>query len=67
LTASKDARYLGMVPLADFDDRRNPTAIATGVDLPRDPKLNATNVDASGLKLGDIVLPYRGIRSVRPT
>ncbi len=57
LAASKDARYLGTVPLADFDDRRNPTAIATGVDLPRDPKLNPANVDASGLNLGDLVLP----------
>jgi hypothetical protein len=57
LAASKDARYLGTVPLADFDDRRNPTAIATGVDLPRDPKLKHASVDASGLNLGGLVLP----------
>jgi hypothetical protein len=57
LAASKDARYLGTVPLADFDDRRNPTAVATGVDLPRDPKLNPASVDASGLSLRGLVLP----------
>jgi hypothetical protein len=32
LQASRDARYLGTVPLDDFDDRRNPTAVAPGID-----------------------------------
>jgi hypothetical protein len=57
LGASKDARYLGTVPLEDFDDRRNPTAVAMGVSIPEDPELNPAGVDAPGLYLGDIALP----------
>jgi hypothetical protein len=59
LCASKDARYLGAVPLEDFDDRRNPTAVAASVDLPDDPELNPIGADAAGLFLGqNLVLPH---------
>ena len=58
LCAARDARFLGTVPLEDFDDRRNPTAVATGVDLPDDPELNPTGADAGGLFLSqNLVLP----------
>ena len=58
LCAARDARFLGTVPLEDFDDRRNPTAVATGVDLPDDPELNPTGADAEGLFLSqNLVLP----------
>jgi hypothetical protein len=64
LCASKDARYLGTVPLEDFDDRRNPTAVATGVALPEDPDLNPADTDAIGLALGpNIALPYLRLKA----
>jgi hypothetical protein len=52
LCASKDARYLGTVPLEDFDDRRNPTAVVAGVALPEDPDITPAGADATGLYLG---------------
>jgi hypothetical protein len=64
LQASRDARYLGTVPLEDFDDRRNPTAVAIGVDLPEDPDLNPAGADAIGLALRrDLVLPHLQLKA----
>jgi hypothetical protein len=69
LCASKDARYLGTVPLEDFDDRRNPTAVATGVALPEEPGLTQADVDPIALAFSSILaLPHLRLEAAnRPT
>ncbi len=55
--AARDARYLGLVSLLDFDDRRNPIVIANGIEPPDEPHLQTTGVTASGIALGALDLP----------
>jgi hypothetical protein len=52
LGAAKDARYLGVVPLDDFDDRRNPPATVAEIAPPDDPEIT----DCDDNALNDLVL-----------
>jgi acyl carrier protein phosphodiesterase len=52
LGAAKDARYLGVVPLEDFDDRRNPPATVARIAPPDDPEIT----DSDDGALNDLVL-----------